>query len=167
MRRVAAHTTGVDHDGIDELLLASKQDPLKVNGQPISSVVLDTFIIGGSEENNATNSLLTAKAIEDWFEQVNQHLVMISPGQQGPSVRVGSINASSPSRSAYRKLLPQVLWRNWVAWIGILWRSSVLVLLSGWYAPASCGVKLSTIYLVVKACMRMLLMGWHSRHSTV
>ena len=96
MRRVA-HTTGVDHDGIDELLLASKQDALKVNGQPISSVVLDTFTIGGSEENNAANSLLTAKAIEDWFEQVNQHLVMISPGQQGPSVRVGSINASSPS----------------------------------------------------------------------
>ena len=42
MRRVA-HTTGLDSDGVDEALIASKQDVLKVNGEPINTTVLDTF----------------------------------------------------------------------------------------------------------------------------
>jgi hypothetical protein len=96
MKRVA-HSSGLDHDGVDEVLLASKQNALKVNGQPISTEVLDTFSIGGSEENNAVNSLLTAKAVEDWFEQLNSSLVKIASGETGNSVRVGTINAASPS----------------------------------------------------------------------
>ena len=76
MKRVS-HTTGLDRDGIDDGLLASKQDALNVNGQPISTEVLNTFSIGGSEDNNAAHSLLTAKAIEDWFEQLNNSLIKL------------------------------------------------------------------------------------------
>ena len=95
MRRVA-HTTGLDSDGVDEALIASKQDVLKVNGEPINTTVLDTFVIGGAEENNATKSLVTANALETWFEGIQTSFLTVLPGQSSGS-RTGTINPSAPS----------------------------------------------------------------------
>lgn len=95
MKRIA-HSTGLDHDGVDELLLQSKQDTLKVNGQPINTTVLDTFVIGGAEENNATNSLVTAAALENWFEGIQTSFLTVLPGQNSGH-RVGTIDSASPS----------------------------------------------------------------------
>jgi len=95
MKRIA-HSTGLDHDGVDELLLQSKQDTLKVNGQPINTTVLDTFVIGGAEENNATNSLVTAAALENWFEGIQTSFLTVLPGQNSGH-RVSTIDSASPS----------------------------------------------------------------------
>jgi hypothetical protein len=78
-------------------LLDGKQPALNVNGQPVNTSVLSTFTIASEGDGNPANSLLTAKAIEDWFEQLQNSLLMISPGQSGPGFRVGTINATSPS----------------------------------------------------------------------
>jgi hypothetical protein len=77
--------------------LDSKQAALTVNGQPVSTAVLNTFSIASGGDGNPANSLLTAKAIEDWFEQLQNSLLMISPGQSGPGFRVASISTVSPS----------------------------------------------------------------------
>ena len=77
--------------------LDSKQAALTVNGQPVSTTVLNTFSIASGGDGNPANSLLTAKAIEDWFEQLQNSLLMISPGQSGPGFRVASISTVSPS----------------------------------------------------------------------
>ena len=78
--------------------LTSRQEVLKVNGVPINTAVLNTFhIASGGEDGNPANSLLTAKAIEDWFEELQNSLVMIMPGQSGPAYRVGMISHTSPS----------------------------------------------------------------------
>ena len=94
MRRVA-HSTGLDHDG--DGTSGGSGTTLTVNGQPINAVVLDTFTIGGAEQNNAINSLVTAKALEDFLETFKQGLVMLTAGSAGPSVRVGVINPTTPS----------------------------------------------------------------------
>lgn len=83
-------------DAILQGLEDNKQQLLTVNGVPISTSVLDTFVIASDGDGNASNSLLTAKAIEDWFEQLQNSLLMISPGQSGPGFRVASIS-NSPS----------------------------------------------------------------------
>ena len=92
--------TGIHQDDITGLvsLLDAKQSALTTqSGQPISATVLDTFSIATAGDGNAANSLLTAKAIEDWFEQLQNSLLMISPGQAGPGFRVATLNAVSPS----------------------------------------------------------------------
>jgi hypothetical protein len=77
--------------------LDSKQAALTVDGLPVSTTVLNTFSIASGGDGNPDNSLLTAKAIEDWFEQLQNSLLMISPGQSGPGFRVASISTVSPS----------------------------------------------------------------------
>lgn len=52
-------------------LLGDKQAALTTQaGQPISAVILDTFSIAADGNGNPSNSLLTASAIENWFEQL-------------------------------------------------------------------------------------------------
>jgi hypothetical protein len=75
----------------------TKQDVLNIDGVAVNTNVSSTFTIGGSEDNNDATSLVSAKAVEDWFELLQQSLVQVQPGQQGPSFRVGTINTSSPS----------------------------------------------------------------------
>ena len=87
---------GGETSGVTQTLLDSKQDVLNVNGEPINTTVLDTFIIGGSEENNATKSLVTANALENWFEGIQTSFLTVLPGQS-PGTRTGTINASAPS----------------------------------------------------------------------
>ena len=83
-------------DGVTQSLLNNKQDALKVNGNPINTNVLDTFVIGGAEENNATNSLVTASALETWFEGIQSSFLSVLPGQNSGH-RVGTIDSASPS----------------------------------------------------------------------
>jgi hypothetical protein len=87
---------GGETSGVTQTLLDSKQDVLNVNGEPINTTVLDTFIIGGSEENNATKSLVTASALENWFEGIQTSFLTVLPGQS-TGTRTGTINASAPS----------------------------------------------------------------------
>ena len=87
---------GGETSGVTQTLLDSKQDVLNVNGEPINTTVLDTFIIGGSEENNATKSLVTANALENWFEGIQTSFLTVLPGQS-TGTRTGTINASAPS----------------------------------------------------------------------
>ena len=87
---------GGETSGVTQTLLDSKQDVLNVNGEPINTTVLDTFIIGGAEENNATKSLVTANALENWFEGIQTSFLTVLPGQS-PGTRTGTINASAPS----------------------------------------------------------------------
>jgi ribosome maturation factor RimP/uncharacterized protein YaiE (UPF0345 family) len=91
----------VPYDTLDydfpHLQLNKKQDALLLDGGPINTNVLSTFTIGGTEDNNDSTSLVSAKAIEDWFEHLQQSLVQVQVGQQGPSLRVGSISLTSPS----------------------------------------------------------------------
>jgi hypothetical protein len=83
MKRIA-HSTGLDHDGVDELLLASKQDALNVNGQPISTTVLDTFQLAANGDGTGyATSLVSARAIENWFEMMQQSMILAPVGQQG------------------------------------------------------------------------------------
>ena len=82
--------------GLDALL-ASKQSSLTVNGQPVNTAVLDTFSIASDGDGNPANSLLTAKAIEDWFEVLETRLCLVSPAESGPALRVGTIASSGPS----------------------------------------------------------------------
>ena len=88
--------TGGETSGVTQSLLNNKQDVLNVNGNPINTTVLDTFVIGGAEENNATNSLVTASALENWFESIQSLFLTVLPGQN-PGVRTGTINKSAPS----------------------------------------------------------------------
>ena len=87
---------GGETSGVTQTLLDSKQDVLNVNGEPINTTVLDTFIIGGAEENNATKSLVTANALENWFEGIQTSFLTVLPGQS-TGTRTGTINASAPS----------------------------------------------------------------------
>ena len=87
---------GGETSGVTQTLLDSKQDVLNVNGEPINTTVLDTFIIGGSEENNTTKSLVTANALENWFEGIQTSFLTVLPGQS-TGTRTGTINASAPS----------------------------------------------------------------------
>jgi uncharacterized protein YaiE (UPF0345 family) len=80
-----------------ESSLNAKQALLTVNGQAINAEVLDTFQIAANGDGNAANSLLTAKAIEDWFEIIQARLCMVSPAESGPAIRVGTISTSGPS----------------------------------------------------------------------
>jgi hypothetical protein len=77
--------------------LNSKQTQLNVAGQPVSTNVLNVFQIASQGDGNPANSLVTAKAIEDWFEALQASLVQVQPGQAGPSFRQGFINVTSPS----------------------------------------------------------------------
>jgi hypothetical protein len=91
---------GIDQSDITGLvsILTDKQHTLTTeSGQHISATVLDTFNIASDGDGNAVNSLLTAKAIEDWFEQLQGNLLMVSPGQAGPGFRVATISVASPS----------------------------------------------------------------------
>ena len=82
-------------DDILQGLADNKQNLLSTeSGVPINTSVLDTFVIASDGDGNTNNSLLTARAVENWFEQLQNSLLMISPGQQGPGFRVGSISAS-------------------------------------------------------------------------
>ena len=68
------------------------------SGLSISTTVLDTFALAaGGDGVGYSNSLLTAGAIENWFEQLQNSLIMISPGQSGPGFRVASISTTLPS----------------------------------------------------------------------
>jgi hypothetical protein len=87
---------GGESSGVTQTLLDSKQDVLNVNGEPINTTVLDTFIIGGSEENNTTKSLVTASALENFIEGIQSSFLSVLPGQS-PGTRTGIINASAPS----------------------------------------------------------------------
>ena len=87
---------GGETSGVTQTLLNSKQDVLNVNGEPINTTVLDTFVIGGAEENNATKSLVTANALENWFEGIQTSFLTVLPGQS-TGTRTGTINASAPS----------------------------------------------------------------------
>jgi hypothetical protein len=87
---------GGESSGVTQTLLDSKQDVLNVNGEPINTTVLDTFIIGGSEENNTTKSLVTASALENFIEGIQSSFLSVLPGQS-PGTRTGTINASAPS----------------------------------------------------------------------
>jgi hypothetical protein len=87
---------GGETSGVTQTLLDSKQDVLNVNGEPINTTVLDTFIIGGSEENNTTKSLVTASALENFIEGIQSSFLSVLPGQS-PGTRTGIINASAPS----------------------------------------------------------------------
>lgn len=77
--------------------LNSKQAALTVGGQPVSTTVLNTFQLASQGDGNPVNSLVTAKAIEDWFEGLQSSLVQVQPGQAGPAFRQGFINVTSPS----------------------------------------------------------------------
>ena len=87
---------GGETSGVSQTLLDSKQDVLNVNGEPINTTVLDTFIIGGSEQNNTTKSLVTASALENFIEGIQGSFLSVLPGQS-PGTRTGIINASAPS----------------------------------------------------------------------
>jgi hypothetical protein len=87
---------GGETSGVTQTLLDSKQDVLNVNGEPINTTVLDTFIIGGSEQNNTTKSLVTASALENFIEGIQGSFLSVLPGQS-PGTRTGIINASAPS----------------------------------------------------------------------
>jgi hypothetical protein len=87
---------GGESSGVTQTLLDSKQDVLNVNGEPINTTVLDTFIIGGSEQNNTTKSLVTASALENFIEGIQSSFLSVLPGQS-PGTRTGTINASAPS----------------------------------------------------------------------
>jgi hypothetical protein len=87
---------GGESSGVTQTLLDSKQDVLNVNGEPINTTVLDTFIIGGSEQNNTTKSLVTASALENFIEGIQGSFLSVLPGQS-PGTRTGIINASAPS----------------------------------------------------------------------
>ena len=92
-------SNGLTTDSIVGLTAAlnGKQAALSVNGQPVQPSILNTFTIASDGDGNPANSLVTAKAIEDWFEQLQNSLLMISPGQTGPGFRVGGISTTSPS----------------------------------------------------------------------
>ena len=99
MTRIA-HATGLDDDGVDEDLIRSKQDALKVNGQAVSATVLDNFSLAlESDGVGYETALVTAKAMRDWFElSLQPSLIMIQPGHAvGPAFRVSSISTTSPS----------------------------------------------------------------------
>jgi hypothetical protein len=90
-------TSGAVHTAIESLGM-TKQNALTVNGQPINPEVLNTFALAASGSGvGYSNSLLTAGAIENWFETLQDSLLMISPGQAGPGYRTATINAVSPS----------------------------------------------------------------------
>ena len=68
------------------------------SGLSISTTVLDTFALAsGGDGVGYSNSLLTAGAIENWFEALQTSLIMVSPGQTGPGFRVPSISTTLPS----------------------------------------------------------------------
>ena len=98
MTRIA-HATGLDDDGVDEDLIRSKQDALKVNGQAVSATVLDNFTLAlESDGVGYETALVTAKAMRDWFElSLQPSLIMIQPGQTSPAFRVSSISTTAPS----------------------------------------------------------------------
>ena len=78
---------------------SEKQDTLVTSGGlNVNSTVLDSFALttDGDGTNYATR-LLTAKAVEDWFETVQPNLVQLQAGQSGPAFRVSTISLSSPS----------------------------------------------------------------------
>jgi len=79
--------------------LNSKQPKLQVNGQEVASAVLDNFMLAlDSDGVGYESSLVTAKALRDWFEvSLQPSLIMVQPGQSGPSFRVSSISGASPS----------------------------------------------------------------------
>jgi hypothetical protein len=110
MRRVA-HSTGLNHDSggdagsiaLDTVTglvdaLNGKQAKLQVNGVDIAPTVLSTFTLtSGGDGVSHANSLVTAKALEDFIENVLQpSMLTVSPGQSS-GVRVGTIPNSSPS----------------------------------------------------------------------
>ena len=76
--------------GVTQTLLNSKQDVLNVDGQPINTTVLNSFTIGGSEQNNETNSLVTASALENWFEAIQGSFIKVGANPSS-GVRVGTI----------------------------------------------------------------------------
>jgi hypothetical protein len=82
-----------------ETVLDSKHPKLTVNGQQVASAVLDNFMLAlDSDGVGYEHSLVTAKALRDWFElNLQPSLVMVQPGQNGPSFRVSSISSTSPS----------------------------------------------------------------------
>ena len=78
--------------------LTAKQSSLTADGVPVSSAVLTTFALASDGDGSGYNtSLVTAGAIERWFEALQGSLLMISPGSQGPGYRVPSISLTSPS----------------------------------------------------------------------
>jgi hypothetical protein len=76
---------------------STKQNLLTVNGQPVSVEILSTFALAPGDGVGYSNSLLTAGAIENWFESLQESLLMIPPGQSGPGFRAAVINTASPS----------------------------------------------------------------------
>ena len=97
----SGNITGIHQTDVDGLVsaLAGKQAVLTTaSGQDISTTVLDTFALAADGDGvGYSNSLLTAGAIENWFEQLQNSLIMITPGQSGPGFRTGAISSSSPS----------------------------------------------------------------------
>jgi hypothetical protein len=78
--------------------VTGKQDALTADGVPVNSSVLTTFALASDGDGSGYNaSLVTAGAIERWFEALQGSLLMISPGSQGPGYRVPSISLTSPS----------------------------------------------------------------------
>ena len=79
--------------------LAAKQPLLSTEaGLSVSQTVKDTFALASSGDGvNHSTSLLTAKAVEDWFESLMPNLVTIQSGQTGNAVRVSTINSASTS----------------------------------------------------------------------
>jgi len=82
--------SGGEVSGVTQTLLNSKQDVLNVDGQPINTNVLNSFSIGGSEQNNETNSLVTASALENWFEAIQGSFIKVGANPSS-GVRVGTI----------------------------------------------------------------------------
>jgi hypothetical protein len=76
----------------------TKQDLLTVDGVVVSAAVLSNFALTvGQDGSGYSNSLLTAGAIEKWFEKIQESLIMTMPGHVGPGFRAATIGDAAPS----------------------------------------------------------------------
>ena len=92
-------SNGLDPAGTAGLssALDAKQASLTLpNGSAISTTVLDTFqLVSDGNGPSYNTSLLTAGAIENWFETLQDSLLMIPPGNTGPGYRAASISTTT------------------------------------------------------------------------
>ena len=92
-------SNGLDQSSIAGLAntLSDKQASLTLpNGTAISTTVLDTFqLVSDADGPSYATSLLTAGAIENWFETLQSSLLMIQPGNMGPGYRASSISTTT------------------------------------------------------------------------
>jgi hypothetical protein len=78
--------------------LNAKQAKLQVNGADISPTILNTFsLTSGGDGTDYATSLVTAKALEDFIEQVLQPSLLTVQAGQSSGHRVGTISDSAAS----------------------------------------------------------------------